>query len=168
VNETLIWTLQKAREQTLNLVEDLREEQMRVQSAAGENHPAWILGHILLGDVYLLSLLKVREFSADDFDDLLKKYFPAPKPVSSAEFYDSKQILVERLQQTNALRLEAIRRMTREDLAQATPDATLARAQPTVEHHLFALAAHEAHHGGQLAAWRKAQGLKPIKWSFAP
>ncbi len=167
MNELLVWTLEKARRQTLNLVEDLREEQMHVQTAAGENHPAWILGHILLGDVYLLHLLKIQNLSKD-FSELLNKFGPASKPVSSAGFYDSKQILVEKLMQTNLLRLESIRQMNREDLAQPTPDVTLAQTQPTVEHHLFALAIHEGHHGGQLSVWRKSQGLKSIKWAFAP
>lgn len=167
MSELLVWALQKAREQTLNLVEDLREEQMCVQTATGENHPAWILGHILLGDVYLLWLLKIQSLS-EDFDELLDKYGPASKPISSAGFYDSKQILVERLKLANLLRLESIRQMNREDLAQPIPDATLARAQPTIEYHLFALAVHEGHHGGQLSAWRKSQGLKSVKWSFAP
>lgn len=165
MSEILIWTLQKARRQTLNLVEDLREEQMCVQSSANENHPAWILGHVLLGDVYLLSLLKIQDLS-EDFGELLNKYVSAPN--AAAGFYDSKQILVERLTQTNRLRLEAIRQMSKEDLTQPTPDEMLAKAQPTIEHHLHALAVHEGHHGGQLSAWRKSQGLKSIKWSFAP
>ena len=167
MNELLVWTLQKARQQTLNLVEDLHEEQMCIQNASGENHPAWILGHLLLGDVYLLSLLKVQELS-EDFTQLLDKYGPASTPISDVEFYDSKQILVERLTQTNLLRLESIGQITQADLAQPTPDEFLVKAQPTIEHHLLALAVHETHHGGQLAAWRKSQGLKPVKWAFAP
>lgn len=167
MNELLVWTLQKTRQQTLNLVEDLRDNQMCLQTAKNENHPAWILGHLLLGDIYLLHLLKVQNLS-EDFSELLDKYGPASTPVSDSEFYDSKQILVERLKQTNLLRLESIRQMTRTDLAQPTPDDFLAKAQPTIEHHLLALAVHETHHGGQLSAWRKSQGLKSVKWAFAP
>jgi hypothetical protein len=167
MNELLVWALQKAREQTLKLVEDLREEQMCVQSSSGENHPAWILGHLLLGDTYLLSMLKVQELS-EDFADLLGKYGPDSKPIYSAGFYDSKRILVERLRRTGSLRLESIREMNNEELSQLTPDNILARAQPTIGHHLFALAIHEAHHGGQISSWRKLQGLTSMKWAFAP
>lgn len=167
MNESLIWTLQKTRQQILNLVADLPTEQMCIQTFASENHPAWILGHLLLGDVYLLSLLKVQNLP-DDFGELLDKYGPASSPVSDVKFYHSKQILVERLQQTNLFRLESICQMTQEDLAQPTPDDFLAKAQPTIEHHLFALVVHETHHGGQLSVWRKSQGLKPVKWTFAP
>ena len=54
MNDLLVWALKKARQQTLTLVEDLHEEQMCMQSVPSENHPAWTLGHILLGDIYLL------------------------------------------------------------------------------------------------------------------
>ncbi len=156
----LIWSLENARRQTLNLIEDLRDEQMRLQSAAMENPPAWILGHLLLGDVYLLSMLKVRELSAD-FADLLGKYGPN----SLNENYDSKHFLVERLTETGLLRTGAVRNM--KNLDQPTPDETLVRTQPTIGHHLQILVFHEGHHCGNIAAWRKAQKLSAVKGIFA-
>ncbi len=167
MSDVLAWALQKARQQTLTLVEDLREEQMCLQSTPGANHPAWILGHILLGDIYLLSLLRVQDVS-EDFSVLLGKYGPGTTPLHSIEHYDSKHILVERLADTGALRLDVVRLMTSEELAQPTPDEILAQAQPTIEHHLHALVFHEGHHGGQLSAWRRAQGLATARGAFAP
>ena len=164
MSDLLIWSLENARRQTLNLVEDLRDEQMCLQSAARENPPAWILGHLLLGDKYLLSMLKVRELSAD-FADLLRKYGPASNPNSTFGHYDSKQFLVERLTETGLLRLDAVRKM--KNLDQPTPDETLARTQPTIGHHLQMLVFHEGHHCGGLASWRKAQKLSAVKGIFA-
>ena len=146
------------------MVEDLRDEQMFLQSAAGENPPAWILGHLLLGDVYLLSMLKVREFSAD-FADLLSKYGPNSNPVLTRRNYDSKQFLVERLTETGLLRTGAVRNM--KNLDQPTPDETLVRTQPTIGHHLQMLVFHEGHHCGQISSWRKAQRLSAVKGIFA-
>ena len=160
MNELFVWSLEQARRQTFSLVEDLREEQICVQSAAGENPPAWILGHLLLGDTYLLSLLKAQELSAD-FSALLSKYGPN----SSGENYDSKQFLVERLTETGNLRCEAVRQML--DINQPTPDETLVRTQPTIGHHLQVLVFHEGHHCGQLSSWRKLQGLSAVKGIFA-
>ena len=160
MSDLLIWSLENARRQTLSLVEDLRDEQMCRQSAARENPPAWILGHLLLGDVYLLSMLKVRELSAD-FADLLSKYGPN----SISKNYDSKQFLVESLSETNLLRLDAVRQM--KNLDQPTPDETLAQTQPTIGHHLQTLVFHEGHHCGNIAAWRKAQKLSAVKGIFA-
>lgn len=160
MKDLLIWSLEQARKQTFALVEDLREEQMRLQSAAGENPPVWILGHLLLGDTYLLHLLKSRELSAD-FTELLSKYGTN----SSGENYDSKQFLVEKLTETDSLRCEAVRQIN--DLNKAMPDETLAERQPTIAHHLQMLIFHEGHHCGQLSAWRKLQGLSPVKGIFA-
>lgn len=167
MNDVLVWTLQRSREQTFGLVADLGEEQICVQSAAGEKHPAWILGHLLLGDIYLLSMLEVRALS-EDFADLLEKYGPASKPHAAAGFYHSKDRLVERLERTGTLRTETVRAMNGEQLSRPTPDEMLAQAQPTILHHLFALAIHEAHHGGQLSAWRRLHGLALPQWAFAP
>ena len=160
MGDLLIWSLENARRQTLILVEDLRDEQMCRQSAADENPPAWILGHLLLGDVYLLSILKARELSAD-FADLLSKYGPN----SISKNYDAKKFLVERLTETGLLRLNAIRQL--KNLDQPTPDETLVRTQPTIGHHLQTLVFHEGHHCGQIAAWRKAQKLLAVKGIFA-
>ena len=164
MSDLLIWSLENARKQTLNLVEDLRDEQMCLQNSKGENHPAWILGHLLLADTYLLSMLKVRELSAD-FADLLSKYGPNSNPVSTLADYDSKQFLVERLTETGLLRTDAVRRM--KNLDQPTPDQTLAKTQPTIGHHLQTLVFHEGHHCGNIAAWRKAQRLPAVKGIFA-
>ena len=164
MNELLVWSLQNARQQTFNLVEDLRDEQMCLQSPAGENHPAWILGHLLLGDIYLLSMLKVRELSAD-FSELLSKYGPNSNLNSNIENYDSKHFLVERLTETGLLRTDAVRKM--KNLDKATPDETLAQSQPTIGHHLQILVFHEGHHCGNISSWRKTQRLSAIKGVFA-
>ena len=164
MSDLLVWSLEKARRQTLSLVEDLLEEQMCRQTSAGENHPAWILGHLLLGDIYLLSMMKIQALSAE-FADLLSKYGPASKPISTPENYDSKHFLVERLTETGFRRLDALRQMKSFD--QPMPDETLARTQPTIGHHLQILVFHEGHHCGQIAAWRKAQKLPAVKGIFA-
>lgn len=163
MNEVLIWSLEQARNQTLSLVGDLRDEQMCLQTSANENHPAWILGHLLLGDVYLLSMLKVRELSTD-FMELLSKYGPNSNPNSISENYDSKQFLVERLTEINLIRLEALRKLKSLDIA--TPDETLVKIQPTIGHHLQTLVFHEGHHCGQISSWRKAHGILAVKGIF--
>ena len=55
--ESLAWALNQAREQTLALVADVPPHAMQVQAAPDERHPAWILGHLLLADSYLIHLL---------------------------------------------------------------------------------------------------------------
>jgi DinB superfamily len=88
MSDTLAWALENARQQTLALVADLNDEQMCQQTTPGEHHPAWILGHLLLGDVYLLSLMRVEEL-AEDFPNLLRTYGPGATPTPTSERYPS-------------------------------------------------------------------------------
>lgn len=53
MNEVLIWSLEQARKQTLSLVKDLQAEQICLQTATNENHPACIFGHLLLGEIFI-------------------------------------------------------------------------------------------------------------------
>lgn len=167
MNDVLTWSLGLVRKQTQSMVRDLQPGQWCLQSSPGEHHAAWVVGHLLLADCYLLHLLDVEELPAD-FPDLLKAYGPGAVPTSAASAYPPHRVVSERLDRAGALRCDAVSRMTMEDLRRATPDAVLARAQPTLAHHLQALVFHEGHHGGQLAAWRQRQGLDPAPWAFAP
>ncbi len=164
MKDLLIWSLENARKQTLLLVEDLSEEKMCRQTESNENHPAWILGHLLLGDTYLLYLLKAQELPAD-FSELLSKYGPDSNPHSDIEYYDRKTVLVEKLTETGVLRLAAVRKIN--DLNEPTPDETLAQRQPTIGHHLQMLVFHEGHHCGQISTWRKLHGFNAVKGIFA-
>jgi uncharacterized damage-inducible protein DinB len=167
VSDVLVWSLQNARQQTLTLVSDVDEEQCCLQSTSGEQHPAWILGHLLLGDVYLLSLLKVQPLSTD-FHALLAAYGPEAGPRQNREVYGPLRVIVERLTHTGTARCDAVRSMSADDLGRPTPDEFLAQSQPTIGHHLQALVFHEGYHGGQLAAWRRGHGLPPVRWVVAP
>jgi len=83
------------------------------------------------------------------------------------DLYDAKPALVDQLTRTGVQRLDAIRGMTVNDLAQPTPDMVLAQSQSTIGHHLQALVFHEGYHSSQLSAWRKAHGLPSVQWAFA-
>lgn len=164
MTEHLAWALDRARAQTLALVDDVPAHAMHVQGAPAERHPAWLLGHLLLADTYLLSLLSVEPLG-DAFPSLLERYGPASTPSPRAD-YDAKDQLVDRLKRAHALRLAHVAAMNERDLAQPMPDAVLALAQPTLGHHLHGLVFHEGHHAGQLACWRLAHGFEAVRWSF--
>jgi DinB superfamily len=162
----LAWSLDRAREHTLALVADVAPEAMQLQAAAGERHPAWILGHLLLADSYLLFLLAAQPL-VDDFSLLLERYGPEAPPNGRTR-YDSKEELIDRLRRTNAVRVARVSAMVDRDLARPMPDALLAQAQPTIGHHLQGLVFHEGYHAGQLSSWRKAHGLPAVRWTLGP
>ena len=161
----LAWALHRAREQTLQLVSGVPSSQATDQTTPGERHPEWILGHVCLGDAYLLSLL--GEDLPADFSVLLDRYGPSSTPRAAPGTSHRLAELIERLVELGNQRHEIISRLTAADLAQPLPDPVLVHAQPTLGHHLHALLAHEGYHAGQLAAWRKARGLTPVPWAFA-
>ncbi|MEO8448562.1 MAG: DinB family protein [Gemmatimonadota bacterium] len=167
MKDLLVWALDHARQQTLGLVTDVPADRGCLRSAPGEQHPAWVLGHLLLGDTYLLALLGVEDLS-DDFPALLRSYGPAAPPLPSIDRYDALPTLVDRLRSAGSRRLSAIGPLAFADLDRPTPDPALARAQPTIAHHLHSLVCHEGYHAGQLAAWRRTHGFPPTRWSFAP
>jgi len=162
----LEWAFRTARDQTLTLVADVSEADMSRQSIKGERHPAWILGHILLADIYLLSLLGHRQLS-QDFEQLVSAHGPGAVPDSNGR-YQTKASLVERLQEAGETRLKAVAGLRDSDFARELPDPNLARVQPTIGHHLHALVFHEGYHCGQLSAWRKAHGLPAKPWLLGP
>jgi len=86
--------------------------------------PVWILGHLLLGDVYLSTLLGADSLS-DDFQTLMRRYGPGVTPAPALDHYDAKPALVDRLAATGVRRLDVIRRLTLVDLSRTTPDAPL-------------------------------------------
>jgi uncharacterized damage-inducible protein DinB len=164
--EYLAWALNQARQQTLALVADVSPDAMQLQAAPDERHPAWLLGHLLLADSYLLYLL-AKQSLADDFPTLLERYGPASTPKAAA-YYDSKDRLIDRLRQANVVRVARVAEMTDGELATPMSDANLARVQPTIGHHLQSLVFHEGYHAGQLSAWRKSHGFRAARWAMGP
>jgi uncharacterized damage-inducible protein DinB len=166
MSEYLAWALDRAREHTLALVADVPPEAMQLQLVPDERHPAWLLGHLLLADTYLLSLLTVEPL-ADEFPLLLERYGPASAPTAQAR-YDAKHQLIDRLSRANAVRVDRVRAMADRDLARPMPDALLAQVQPTIGHHLQGLVFHEGYHSGQLSSWRKTHRFAAVRWTLGP
>jgi hypothetical protein len=168
MSDHIAWALRRAREQTLALMADVPAAAMQRQFVAGERHPAWLLGHLLLADSYLLFLLEARPLP-DDFPQLIEHYGPAsvPAPDGDARAH-TRDELVDRLTATDAARVARVLTMDDEAFSRPLPDAHLAQAQPTIGHHLLGLVFHEGYHSGQLAAWRKAHGFAPTRWTPGP
>ena len=160
------WALARARRHTLRLAAGIAPDDGCRQAFPGEHHPTWTIGHLLLGDTYLLFLLEGAELGGD-FQLLLTRYGPTGAPTADGS-YDPLPELVERLDDTGAARQRIIGTMSPRDFARPMPDAVLARAQPTIGHHLEALLCHEGYHAGQLAAWRRGHGYGPSRWELGP
>ena len=166
MTHSLAWALNQAREQTLVLVADVPPGAAQDSTAPDEKPPLWFLGHLLLADTYLLHLLS-GEPLADDFSRLLERYGPASGARVTGEF-EAMEELIARLRQTNEARVARVSAMTDHELAAPLRDGFLARAPPTIGHHLQSLVFHEGYHAGQLSAWRTAHGLPAADWTMGP
>ncbi len=164
----LAWALHLVRRQTLSMTDDLEKIDWCRQDHEGETHPAWILGHLLLADHYLLHLLQADALP-EDFAVLLADFGPGARPRASAAAYDLAPTTVrDRLRATGSERDGALANLPTDGLARPLADPLLATSQPTLGHHLQSLVFHEGHHGGQLSAWRQRHGFSAVPWGFAP
>ena len=163
---SLVWALQRARSQTLALADEIDEPIVCRQHQPGERHPAWLLGHLILADVYLLHLLGA-ETLPEDFPALLNAHGPKSTPAPDPSGYSSWESLLSRLERTGLRRASIIGSMSVEELSAPLPDSFLARSQPTLEHHVQGLVFHEGYHAGQLSSWRRHHGLPPVPWRLA-
>lgn len=167
MSSTLLWVMAGARRQTLALLRSIDPNVACSQMDTVEHHPAWVAGHLLAGDLYLLHLLGAAPLP-DDFPALIDRYGPGAEPVSRAGAYPPFPEVVERLADTGRRRVRAVSDASTADLERPLPDALMATSQPTIGHHLQAIVFHEGYHAGGIVAWRRRRGLPAEPWVFAP
>jgi uncharacterized damage-inducible protein DinB len=164
MNDTLIRTLDRGRLQILLLVADLPDDQLAVQPAVGMNHPAWVLGHLAILDVITTDALEGHP--AQLAPAIRATYGPDSTPTADRARYLPKARLVRNFDDG---RLELLNRLGQTEpavLERTNPNGALRGAFPTIGHLLQYTLWHDGYHGGQLSAWRRAQGLTSPGVSF--
>lgn len=154
-----------ARERTLNnlmrhfaksLVKDIDDADMAKQPFEGANHPAWILGHIIVTTDGVLKLLGQEPTSSPEWQSL----FGRGSTVSSdRSIYPSKEALLAALETAFDRANSAASEASEYQIAGPHHVEMLQRGLPT-KGDLIALllTTHVAQHLGQLSAWRRAMG----------
>lgn len=154
-----------SRERTLNnlmrhlaksLVKDVDVDDMARQPFEGANHPAWILGHIIVSTDGVLKLLGQEATAPAEWNSLFGRGSTV-SPDRSA--YPSKEELLVALDNVFDRAAAAASEASAEQLAGPHPVEMLQRGLPT-KGDLIAmlLTTHVAQHLGQLSAWRRAMG----------
>lgn len=162
MNDALIATITHTRNQTLKLVADVADDQMVRQPAPGTNHPAWVLGHLLLVEHNFLKTVSGGQGPSLDasWNDI---YGMKSTPVADQSKYQPKSFYIEKLAELRTKILTRLKEMTDGDLAQPHPDPTRRERFPTILHAVLLYGTwHEAYHAGQLGAWRRVQGLPAV------
>lgn len=143
------------------LMRDIADADLARQPCPGMNHPAWIVGHLaLISDLSLVP--HGHTLLTPEAERALYRSGSEPQPDRS--LYPAKSVLVERLAAIHDQMLQTVPRISADFLSQphGLPMEAL-KALPTHGHLLsHVLTTHEALHLGQLSAWRRAMGFKPL------
>ncbi len=144
------------------LVADVPDELMCRSGGAGhENHPAFTLGHLVIGSAIAAEILGLERGVPDGWAELFERQGPTDRrlPPDDPGLYPPKGELLEELGRQHKRVAAAIKAADAATLDRPH-EWRMDRWMPNVAGVLtFLCTAHEAMHIGQLAAWRRAMGL---------
>ena len=145
---------------TLSYLEDLTDEEMLHRPAAGCNHINWQLGHLIVSEhTHLESVCPgaMPPLPAGFAD----KYSKETSTSDDADQFANKETLLEVYQQQRAATLQALDRLSDDDLDQAAPEPIRAYA-PNVGAVFEMQGSHYLMHAGQWAVIRRQLGRRPL------
>ena len=142
-------------------VADLSDEEMALQPPGAPNHAAWTLGHVIHSCEAIAGELGIKPWLGDEWDSLFGYGSSAEKVACSGRW--SKDALLASVAEANDRLREALLTTDESRLSDPLPDERIREVLPTTGDALLQiLCAHAAFHAGQLSAWRRAIGRKPI------
>jgi uncharacterized damage-inducible protein DinB len=142
------------------LVKEIDDADMTTQPFAGANHPAWILGHIVVTTDGVLKILGEEPTAPAEWEKLFGR---GSTPTANRADYPSKAALVAALDMAFERAAAAAAAASEEQVAGPHHVELLKRGLPT-KGDLIAmlLTTHVAQHLGQLSAWRRAMGREAM------
>ena len=141
------------------LVQDLAAEQMTSQPHGLINHPAWSLGHLVSATHEVCKLIGVESSLPDGWAE---KFGAGKPPNPDVAQNPSKEELLAEFRACHERVSQALPTLDADILSKTHPDEGTRKYFPTLGDHLtYMMTAHEMDHLGQVAAWRRAMGLKP-------
>lgn len=145
-------------------VADVDTAKMVAQPRGIRNHPAWLIGHLTDTCQQLGGCIGLSPWLPEEWTMC---YGTGSQPIAQANLYKPKQEALDILGDAKLRITEAVRRLNSVQLNQPFPDAAYRGVFPTICHALTqVLVAHTGYHIGQLALWRKAEGLTPLRRVF--
>jgi hypothetical protein len=141
------------------LIDDIPDDQMTRQPPGAVNHPAWQLGHIASVADNAVAIAGGQSILGDDWS---KKFAQRSTPLPDPAHYPRKADLIKLVDERRTALVETCAKLTDDDWQKPhqVGSGVLKQSLPTVWHVMhFLMLTHESTHLGQLAAWRRAQGL---------
>ena len=145
-------------------VADVSAAAMVAQPGGVVNHPAWVVGHLAVTCQMLGEVAGVRPWLPEEWG---RRFGTGSVPVADAAAYPAKEELLATLADAQARLTRAVEELDDAQLDAPFPDPAYRDVFPTVRHALTqVMVGHAAFHVGQVAVWRKAMGLPPMRRSF--
>ena len=135
---------------------DIPDDQMTTLPAGLVNHPAWILGHVILAAERTVQLLGGQSACTDEYAALFQE-----PPTEAGGNFPTKSDLLAALTDVYDRLINAFEVAGDDVLAQPLPIDEMREIFPTIgDSAVGVLTIHPALHFGQLAAWRVAMGME--------
>ena len=154
------------------LVADLTADQMCQQPHGLVNHPAWSLGHLVFSSVGLLKFLghDVPPPVGWEQAAFVATAAGGRGPSSDPSGYPAKDELLSTLKSLHDRVTSAVNAADaaalKATLATPHPYEGARKYFPTLgDHVVYLMTLHEMDHLGQIAAWRRAMGLRPANFA---
>jgi len=145
---------------TLCTVDDVPDEQWAEQPGGLPNHPAWVLGHLVLAMDTVARRLGA-EVPRDE--SWYEPFLAGTEPVADRSAYPSREELVSAFGQACRGLRTAVRAAGEAGLDRPTDVPEMAVLVPTIgQWALHVLVCETAFHTGQLSSWRRVKGLPSV------
>ena len=162
--ETILHNFAYSLDFVRELVADLSDDQMVLQSEHIKNHPAWVIGHLTFSCQALGGEIGLNRWLADDWG---KRFGMGSVPVADTTAYESKSRSLAVLANAQSRIAEKVLALSPKQLEQPLPDENYHEDLPTTLHAISQiLIAHTAYHVGQTVIWRREVGLSKIERPF--
>jgi hypothetical protein len=144
------------------LTDDIKDDEFTLQPA-GLNHPAWIIGHVTSAREWVKDFLHLADRPGWNGPAWLEKFNRGTNISPERSKYPTKAELLAALEAMHQEVETAVLKLSEADFTRDTPDPRIRQMFPKVGDILVGLmTTHEAFHMGQLSAWRRATGRKPL------
>jgi len=159
--ELVRWALEMTRDGTTALVADMRETPLVQPTAAGGNHPLWVLGHLAITEGFMRQCLTGEANPVEHWAPL---FAPGSVPSTDASQYPSFDDVLATFRELRASNLELVEELGEEGLSSppASAPAGFESMMSTKGQTLLLTTLHNMVHYGQIADARRVAGHAPL------
>lgn len=140
------------------LLDDMRETPF-VEPTPGGNHPLWILGHLAIGESFLLD--ECLQGKPNRFPELTERFGPGSTPDTDPANYPTYDELRPKFDEIRVASLAYLEQLTEDDLDKPTHKSEVPFFS-TVGNCYLAMIMHVMNHSGTVTAARRAAGKPPL------